>query len=93
VRQRWLSKRAISLHVRCALVVVACAAAAWWQVTRALSGNGLSWFYSFEWPAFAILAIAGWWHLIHEDPERFKARKRRPPEWETLDDPYRTETA
>ena len=59
------------------LIVLACSAAAWWQVTRALSGNGLSWFYSLEWPAFALLAIAGWWHLIHEDPEHFRARKQR----------------
>ena len=46
-----------------------CAAATWWQAGRALSGNGLSWFYTFEWPVFAGIAIAGWWHLIHEDPE------------------------
>jgi hypothetical protein len=52
-----------------------CAAAGWWQATRALSGNGLSWFYSVEWPVFAILAIAGWWRLIHEDPEAYRARK------------------
>jgi hypothetical protein len=90
VRGRWLSKRAISLHVRLVLVVLACSAAAWWQVTRALSGNGLSWFYSLEWPAFALLAIAGWWHLIHEDPEHFLARKRRSHDWETLEDPYRS---
>ena len=71
-------------------IVVACGVAAWWQVTRALSGNGLSWFYSLEWPAFALLAIAGWWHLIHEDPEHFRARKQRGHEWETLEDPYRS---
>ena len=90
MRSRWLTKRAVSLHVRLVLIVLACGGAAWWQVTRALSGNGLSWFYSLEWPAFAILAVAGWWHLIHEDPERYRARKARTHEWETLDDPYRT---
>ena len=76
MRARWLSKRAVSLHIRVLLIVAACGAAAWWQVTRALSGNGLSWFYSLEWPAFAILAIAGWWHLVHEDPETRAARLR-----------------
>jgi hypothetical protein len=89
VRARWLSKRAVSLHVRVVLIVGVCAGAAWWQVTRAMSGNGLSWFYSLEWPAFALLAIAGWWHLVHEDPERYRARRRRAHDWEHLEDPYR----
>jgi hypothetical protein len=30
-----------------------------------------------EWPIFALLAIAGWWHLVHEDPEAFRARRWR----------------
>jgi hypothetical protein len=52
-------------------------AAGWWQATRALAGNGLSWVYSVEWPVFALLAVAGWWYLIHEDPEAYRARTRR----------------
>lgn len=80
VRKRWLSRRAILLHVEVALVAPACAFAGWWQATRALAGNGLSWFYSIEWPAFAVLAIVGWWHLIHEDPEVYYARKHPQPE-------------
>jgi hypothetical protein len=31
-------------------------------------------------PGFAIFTIAGWWHLIHEDPEAYRARKQRPAE-------------
>ena len=67
-----------------------CAAATWWQARRALGGNGLSWFYTFEWPIFAGIAIAAWWHLIHEDPEERAARAGagrrcdpadRRPEW------------
>ncbi len=54
-------------------------------MTRALGGNGLSWVYSAEWPGFAILAILAWWHLIHEDPEAYRARKQRPPEWDEVD--------
>ena len=56
------------LHVEVLVVVAACAAATWWQASRALGGNGLSWFYTFEWPVFAGIALAAWWHLIHEDP-------------------------
>ena len=43
---------------------------------RALGGNDLSWFYTFEWPIFAGIAIAAWWHLIHEDPEARAARRQ-----------------
>jgi hypothetical protein len=39
-----------------------------------------SWFYTVELPGFAIFTIAGWWHLIHEDPEAYRARKQRPAE-------------
>jgi len=77
VRQRWFSGRALTFHVELVLFVAGCVAAAWWQASRALGGNGLSWFYTFEWPAFAIVAIAAWWHLIHEDPEDRKARKAK----------------
>jgi hypothetical protein len=60
------------------VIVSGCALAAWWQATRALGGNGLSWLYSVEWPIFGLIAIAGWWQLVHEDPEAYQARKSRP---------------
>ena len=76
-QRRWSSRRALLLHVEVVVVASACVAAGWWQATRALAGNGLSWFYSIEWPAFAVVAVVGWWILIHEDPEAYRARKRR----------------
>ncbi len=85
VRKRWLSGRAVVLHVEFGVIALGCLAAGWWQATRALAGNGLSWVYSVEWPAFAVVAVLGWWHLIHEDPEAYRARKHSPPEWETTD--------
>jgi hypothetical protein len=66
------------LHVAVVVVASGCLLAAWWQATRALSGNSLSWVYSVEWPIFAIIAVAGWWQLLHEDPEAYIARKSRP---------------
>lgn len=85
LRRRWLSPRALLLHAEVLLVAPGCAAAGWWQATRALGGNELSWVYSVEWPIFALLAIAGWWHLVHEDPEAFRARRwkvtRREEAW------------
>lgn len=88
MRGRWLTRRAVSLHVRMVVIVAGCGAATWWQLSRALGGNGLSWFYTFEWPALAGLAVAGWWHLVHEDPEHYRARKLGRSH-EVLDDPYR----
>jgi hypothetical protein len=52
------------------VVVPGCLALTWWQVERALSGNTLSWVYSFEWPFFAGYALYMWWRLIHEEPHR-----------------------
>jgi hypothetical protein len=59
-------RRNLSTHLTAAVVVPACLALCWWQVTRALSGNSLSWAYVFEWPIFAGYAVFMWWKLIHE---------------------------
>jgi hypothetical protein len=68
VRTDWWSRRAIGLHLALTLTVPACGLACWWQTSRALSGNTLSWVYSFEWPFFAGYAVYMWWRLVHEDP-------------------------
>jgi hypothetical protein len=85
IRHRWLSRRAMLLHLAVLVIAPGCATAGWWQATRALSGNSLSWIYSVEWPIFAVLAVAGWWHLIHEDPAAYEAR--RAPTTVDLGDP------
>jgi hypothetical protein len=69
VRDRWLSKRAVSLHFAVLVVVPGCAVAAWWQVNRAQDGNNLSYVYSVMWPLFALLGLCFWWLLIHTDYE------------------------
>jgi DNA-binding transcriptional regulator of glucitol operon len=69
VRDRWLSKRAVSLHVAVLVFVPGCAVAAWWQVNRAEDGNQLSYLYSVMWPVFGILGLYFWWMLIHTDYE------------------------
>jgi hypothetical protein len=51
-----------------AVVVPGCGVLCWWQVTRALSGNTLSWAYVFEWPIFGGYAVFMWWKLIHDPP-------------------------
>ncbi len=61
---RWVSGRALLLHLSLALTLPLCGIAAWWQVHRALTGNTLSWLYVFEWPAFAGIAVWFWWVLL-----------------------------
>jgi len=77
VRARWFSRRAVGLHVAVLLWVPGCLIAGWWQVTRALDGNGLSYLYSVEWPAFALIGIWVWWVQLHTDPETVGARAQR----------------
>jgi hypothetical protein len=38
-----------------------------WQLHRALSGNGLSWAYTFEWPLFAAFAVVFWAKTIRDE--------------------------
>jgi hypothetical protein len=81
VSVKWFSRRALLLHAMTLLVVAACLALGWWQLERALSGNTLSWVYTFEWPFFAGYAVYMWWRLLHEGTEGRKRppRRRRQP--------------
>lgn len=38
-----------------------------WQLHRALSGNGLSWAYTFEWPLFAGFGIVFWARTVRDE--------------------------
>jgi hypothetical protein len=87
VLQRWLSIRAIFLHLALVVLAPGCLLAGWWQATRAMSGNTLSYLYAIEWPAFAIIGGVMWWQLIHEDPVEIDARKQRRRESRRTDPP------
>jgi hypothetical protein len=63
------------LHVAFLAVAAGCFVAAWWQIHRAMAGNTLSYLYSVEWPAFAVVAGIGWWQMFHDTPEDIAARK------------------
>ena len=77
MRQRWLSRRALLLHVAVVLWVPGCLVAFWWQVHRAMTGNGLSYLYSVEWPLFALIGLWAWWQLVHTDPETVGRRAQQ----------------
>jgi hypothetical protein len=38
-----------------------------WQLHRALSGNALSWAYTFEWPIFALMGAVFWAKTIRDE--------------------------
>jgi DNA-binding transcriptional regulator of glucitol operon len=67
----------VSLHLAVLVFVPGCGLAAWWQITRATDGNGLSYLYAVEWPIFAILSAYFWWMLIHTDYEAVGLRGMR----------------
>ncbi len=88
MRKRWLSRRAFVLHFLLVTVVPGCLVAGWWQVNRALSGNLLSYFYSIEWPIFAVLGVIAWWQLVHDQPlaSDFEAPREVRRSWLHRDD-------
>ena len=63
----------LRLHITIAILVPGFLALGWWQLTRAISGNDLSWAYVFEWPLFAGYAVYMWWKLTHEEAPPEKA--------------------
>ena len=73
MRSRFFSRRALGLHALALVVIAACLALGWWQLSRALSGNTLSWVYTFEWPFFAIYAGYMWWKLLNEPLKETRA--------------------
>ena len=84
MRPAWLSRRAIGLHLTALVVVPGCLALGWWQLQRALSGNGLSWAYTVEWPAFALIASVGTVAISADD---IRAARLRQHDLPVPDDP------
>jgi DNA-binding transcriptional regulator of glucitol operon len=62
-------RRIVALTVTVAVLVPAFLALGWWQLTRAMSGNSLSWAYTFEWPLFAGYLVWVWRRLLREERE------------------------
>jgi hypothetical protein len=87
VRERWLSRRAIFLHLGFLFFVPVCGLATWWQITRAEDGNGLSYLYTFEWPVFALLGVYFWWMFLHTDYDKVGLKGMRNQQGATGDLP------
>jgi hypothetical protein len=69
-RPRWLFLFAPKWLAWHAFAVVATLGMLWlgdWQYHRAISGNTLSWAYTFEWPIFAIMGLVFWAKTIRDE--------------------------
>ena len=67
MRSRWLSPKAIVLHLALVAWLPGCLWLTSWQLGRASSGNSLSYVYVVEWPALAAFGVWGWWMLLHTE--------------------------
>jgi len=65
------------LHVVMLAWLIGCMVAGWWQASRAINGNPLSYLYAVEWPAFALGGVVAWWLLLHTDPVTPEERDER----------------
>jgi hypothetical protein len=67
---RWrflITPRWLAWHLIMAGSVYGMLALGDWQLHRAISGNGLSWAYTFEWPIFAVFAVVFWAKTIRDE--------------------------
>src|SRR5262249_27300191 len=67
---RWrvlVTPRWIGWHLFAVAAVVGMIWLGDWQLRRALSGNILSWAYTFEWPIFAIFGVVFWVKTVKDE--------------------------
>jgi len=70
----------MKLHLTLAAGLLLAFTAGGYELYRALSGNLLSWAYTFEWPLFGAFGIYLWWRLLHEqDVSPRRAKKAAAP--------------
>jgi hypothetical protein len=62
-----ISRRWLTWHATAALGVAGMAAMGDWQFHRAMSGNPLSWAYTFEWPLFAVFGVVFWAKTVRDE--------------------------
>jgi hypothetical protein len=68
-------REALRLHLTLAVGLIMCVVAFWFELSRALGGNALSWAYVFEWPLLAAFAVYMWWQLLHPGRDNRLNRK------------------
>jgi hypothetical protein len=80
--RRLLTPAWLVRHGLAAALVGAFLGLGWWQISRAASGNVLSWAYAIEWPVFAGFVVFMWWREVRQalrpDRPTRPARSDRP---------------
>ena len=61
------TKTTLRIHAGLFLAELICLPAFIFELTRALSGNTLSWAYVFEWPLLGLYALYMWHKLLQEE--------------------------
>lgn len=65
------------LAIVCVLAIIVCIFMAFLELSRAMAGDsGRAWFYTLEWPAFAVVIIWIWRRLDRRFAEERLARER-----------------
>jgi hypothetical protein len=64
------TKKPLSIHLALLVAEVICVSAFILELSRALSGNTLSWAYVFEWPILGGYALYMWRKLLNDDDVR-----------------------
>lgn len=80
---RWrflVSPRWLAWHAFAVVAFFGMLALGDWQYHRAISGNGLSWAYTFEWPLFAVMGAFFWAKTIR-DEFRIRSGRTTAPGW------------
>jgi len=62
LRPRWLAWHAFAVLATAGMLYLGD-----WQLHRALSGNELSWAYTFEWPLFAVFGVYFWIKSLRDE--------------------------
>jgi hypothetical protein len=82
--RRLLTPAWLVRHGLAAALVAAFLGLGWWQISRAASGNALSWAYAIEWPVFAGFVVFLWWREVRRtvwgDGQPRSTRAAAPPE-------------
>lgn len=78
--QRLSGAAAARSHLTLLAGLAFCALAFWFELRRALAGNGLSWAYVFEWPLLGVFAVYMWWKILHPGAEKSRKTPRKRPE-------------
>ena len=82
-----MTKDTMRIHFGLFLAELICIPAFFFEISRALAGNHLSWAYVFEWPFLGIYAVYMWRKMLKEERGETSKKPGKISELITDDDP------